>query len=237
MKIPILTYHAIGQGPLILTTPLSTFQSQVRRLLRGGYQSISFSELGRGRHQTPKRPVILTFDDAYCSIEPALEYLAQQDLGATIFVPTAYCGRSGGWPGAGGPVLDWQALRKWSRTGFEVGSHGVDHIDLCRLNSAGTRGQLRQSKEEIQAHLGTRCRALAYPFGSCDRRVLLQARDYYRFAVTTRLAWALPSVHPLALPRIEMYYFQRPFFWQHFDDRAGALYLSARRLLRSLKRQ
>ena len=236
MRIPILTYHSISNRPSVTSTPFSIFRRQIEQLEAAGYEALSFSQLDQHQKFMLRVPrVIITFDDAYTSIQRELEFLLESGLTATVFASSAACGGEADWPGADGKIMAWSSLRGWAESGIELGSHSVDHVDLTQLPQAQLDLQLSQSQRMIQDRTSRPCSVLAYPFGRHNALVRASARRYYKRAVTTRLAWAHPTSDPLALPRLDMYYFRRPAMWRHFDNSLGSLYLGLRSLGRRVK--
>jgi peptidoglycan/xylan/chitin deacetylase (PgdA/CDA1 family) len=66
-------------------------------------------------------------------VAPALPALS---IPATIFVPTAWVGRSNDWDRRAFTTrqhLTWDELRELIRLGYEVGSHTCEHIRLTRM--------------------------------------------------------------------------------------------------------
>ncbi len=49
--------------------------------------------------------------------------------------------------------------------GFEIGSHGLSHTPLARLDSASQRDELYRSKEYLGHLVGTDIRSFCYPYG------------------------------------------------------------------------
>ena len=236
MRIPILTYHSISNRPSVTSTPFSIFRGQIEQLGAAGYEALSFSQLHQRQSFMLRVPrVIITFDDAYASIQRALEFLLESGLTATVFAPSSACGGDADWLGAEGKIMEWSSLRSWAESGIELGSHSVDHVDLTQLAQEQLDLQLGQSQKMVQDRTSHPCSVLAYPFGRHNALVRASARRYYKRAVTPRLAWAHPRSEPLALPRLDMYYFRRPVIWRHFDNSLGSLYLGLRSLGRRVK--
>lgn len=238
MKIPILTYHSVGGTDSVLSTPVETFRRQMEKLAEWECRTLQAWQLEEFLRHPPggHRLVAITFDDAYVSVkEKALPILDRLGFVATIFVPTGACGRSGHWEGAAESVMSWKDLRELAEKGFELGSHGVSHRDLTRLDESQVDAELRQSCTEIEEQTSRPCRAVAYPYGRVNRVVRAVANKYYRIGVTTRLGWAGTNEDRLSLPRVEMYYFRDLRLWEHFADPVGAAYLWLRRGARLLR--
>jgi peptidoglycan/xylan/chitin deacetylase (PgdA/CDA1 family) len=67
--------------------------------------------------------------------------------------------------------MTWDELR-----GLDVGSHGVTHAHLPRLSDEELRGELVESKQQIEDELGRPCSDFAYPYGEHDERVRAAVR-------------------------------------------------------------
>src|SRR5262245_62081377 len=96
----VVTYHRVAEAehtPLLDPSMISATPTDFRRqieFVRQYYDVVSLQDvldfLGHGR-RLPKRPVLLTFDDAYRDFATVVwPILKQHRLPATLFVPTAY---------------------------------------------------------------------------------------------------------------------------------------------------
>jgi peptidoglycan/xylan/chitin deacetylase (PgdA/CDA1 family) len=61
--------------------------------------------------------------------------------------------------------MTWDQVRGLAERGMAIGSHAHDHCNLARLDEAGQRRELSESKRILEHELGREVRALAYPFG------------------------------------------------------------------------
>ena len=108
--LPALVYHRVGSPtPAMhpdLTVSPPVFRRQMAWLRRRGYTGIRPAEwqdwcAGRGR--LPRRPVLITFDDAYADLtEHALPIVHSHGFGAAVFVVTARIGAFSDWDASGG---------------------------------------------------------------------------------------------------------------------------------------
>jgi peptidoglycan/xylan/chitin deacetylase (PgdA/CDA1 family) len=78
--------------------------------------------------------------------------------------------------------LDAGDIRALDREGFEIGSHGIDHLPWSSLVGDALAREVGHSKATLQNILGHDVGSAAIPFGSYNRRVLaaLRAADYAR---------------------------------------------------------
>lgn len=184
MRALVLCYHAVVEGePQRLAVRRETLESQLRSLLRRGYEPVSATDAIERRG----RLLHVTFDDAYRSAADTLPLLAELGVPATIFActGTARDGRPFDVPelredAAADPAafatMDFSALRAAASGGVEIGSHTVSHPHLPRLSDADLDRELRESKVELEDELSVPCRYLAYPYGEEDDRVRRAAR-------------------------------------------------------------
>jgi len=148
-----------------------------------------------------------TFDDAFRSAATVFPGLERLGVPVQIFVCTRYA-RAGaplsipelaGDDPAQLATMSWDELREHGDRGVRIGSHAVSHPHLTRLLDSELRGELEDSKGEIEAELGRPCRELAYPYGEHDERVRAAARAAgydrgYSLGGRKRDAYALPRV-------------------------------------------
>ncbi len=187
---PVLCYHRIG-GPLelgVTRVARSVFGRQMSTLARAGWRTLKLDEFSDRvcRHNSafriPHSEFLLTFDDGYADLtEHAYPLLADLGFTATTFVVTDFVGRDNTWD-----VrytwrrlrhLDWHAIERWQAHGFTFASHGATHARLTWLSDAAVLQELGGSRETLRSRLGAdAARAVAYPFGAVDARVLRLAR-------------------------------------------------------------
>src|SRR6266478_2541985 len=187
---PVLCYHRIG-GPLELGVNRvsgSTFARQMTALARAGWRTLSLHEFAQrtlavgAQHAAPLHPntreFLLTFDDGYASLsQHAYPVLADLGFTATTFLITDYVGKTNTWDVRYTwnrlTHLNWTEIEQWRARGFEFASHGATHRRLTWLDDASLEAELRGSRETLTTRLGPIAgRAVAYPFGAVNPRVL-----------------------------------------------------------------
>ena len=221
--------RAMGRGPLIVCyhavsdtwpSPLAIRPKELREqlgfFLSRGYVGLTATDAERRRREgsLPKKALVVTFDDGYASTALAQPILAEAGFPATVFVPTAFAdsGDRLRWPGldewdetphaAELQPLVWEELARLAEAGWEIGSHGLSHRVLTRLDDAALATELRESRSAVEKHLGS-CTSLAYPFGLADGRVsaAVRAAGYETALTLTRLH---DVDEPFRRPRIEL---------------------------------
>lgn len=119
--------------------------------------------------------ILVTFDDGNRSdLAHGAPALAERGLPGAFF-PCA--GRIGD-----ARYLDADGLRKLRDGGFELGSHGMDHVRWADIDPSRRNDEIRRSKSILSEALGAEIISAALPFGSYGRAVIrdLKAAGYKR---------------------------------------------------------
>lgn len=209
----VLCYHAVSDAwdqPMAVRP--AALRSQLVRLLRKGFRAVTFSEAVRS---ASPRTVAITFDDGFRSTyDRALPILAELEVPATVFVPTALMG--GGplaWPGFdAGPSapaeellpLSWAQVAELAAAGWEVGAHSRTHPRLTAVDDDTLWNELAGARQECERQMGQPCRTVAYPFGDLDERVQ-QAAGAAGYTLGAALGPHRARPGPLAVPRVGVY--------------------------------
>ncbi len=229
-KPPVLCYHRIG-GPLelgVTRVGSSVFARQMSALARAGWRTLTLDEFSKRRTtHDERRTFLLTFDDGYASLaEHAYPVLADLGFTATTFLITDYVGKMNTWDVQYTwqrlKHLHWPEIEHWRAREFDFASHSATHQRLTWLDDAAIETELRGSREALTARLGPEAgRAIAYPFGAIDTRVLRHAR---RAGYELGFAGVKGSGEALQLSRVPVYFWDAgdvPFGLR--DDGIGSL--------------
>ena len=181
---PVLCYHRIG-GPLelgVTRVGRAVFARQMTALARAGWRTLTLADFASRTTHDERRTFLLTFDDGYASLaEYAYPMLADLGFTATTFLITDYVGKTNTWDVRYTwnrlPHLTWNDVARWRARGFDFGSHGSAHRRLTWLDDAAGLDDLRRARDILATRLGAEAgRAVAYPFGAVDDRVIDLAR-------------------------------------------------------------
>ena len=171
---PILAYHSLDPArfPGKLAVSPELFRRQMLWIKRQRFQTIGL-EICAGRGWTEgflERQVAITFDDGHGdNYHRAFPVLREAGLQATFFVTTDEIGKEG--------YMTWDMLREMAALpGIEIGSHGVDHRTLTDIPEPEAWLSLVASKRILEEKLGREIRAVAYPCGSFNEKILEMAR-------------------------------------------------------------
>jgi len=194
----VLYYHAVPPEDR------EAFAVQMEELLR---TALPLPSDFRGELCPGTRYVAVTFDDGFRSVlANALPELEKRGIPCTIFVPTAYVGKDAAWcpPGSREQVLTREELQGLAANPLvSVGSHGVMHRDMARLDPSGVEEELTGSRRALEEILARDVRQFSFPHGRFTPGTLAAARE----AGYTRVFSILPrrtrfSAHEFVVGRV-----------------------------------
>lgn len=111
----------------------------------------------------------LTFDDGNdTDAALALPALSRAGMTAAFFIPTDRIGTPG--------YVSETDILALHAAGMEIGSHGCAHLDWLGASDADIAADVVRSIERLAGIVKAPVRAVAIPYGQCDRRVLAVLR-------------------------------------------------------------
>jgi peptidoglycan/xylan/chitin deacetylase (PgdA/CDA1 family) len=198
-RIPVLCYHQIrtptsadGADARPYIVRPSVFAAQMRALAHAGYHTVTGDQfvehLARGA-PLPRKPVLLTFDDASAGqYTHALPVLRRHHFVATFFIMTVVLEKPG-W-------LTRGQVRALDRAGMTIGAHTWDHKPVPQYTGTDWDTEITAPTRDLQRLVGHRIRLFAYPFGLHDSKAIPYLwRSGLRAAF--QLAEQLDRRHPL----------------------------------------
>lgn len=218
----ILLYHAVGNGRQAIIPEL--FSEQIRWLS----QHVEVLSLTNLLQATPKDGirVALSFDDGYaCLYTEVVPVLAKYNMPAIVYINPNWISEVGRdrkqadsalGHYADEAFLSWSEVKQLLIQGWEIGSHGADHIDLTRCDSTTVRQQLGQSKDVIERQLNRSCPHFAYTWGRHSKRVRQAVKQsQYVYAVAGHHKALSKRDNHFALPRMNI---EKMYSMQDFSD-------------------
>jgi peptidoglycan/xylan/chitin deacetylase (PgdA/CDA1 family) len=214
----LLSYHAVSSTwPSPLAIPERALEEQLRLMRARGYEGFTFAAWERRRSEgtLPPRSVVVTFDDGFASTLRAKPILDAVGYPASVYAVLSFVesGRELAWPGIeqwrDGPhrpelePLGWEELEGLAASGWEIGSHTVEHPSLPSLSCAELDRELAVSRDRLAARLGS-CETIAYPYGAADERVAAAAARAGYLAGCTLTRFQLVD-EPYRRPRIGLF--------------------------------
>ena len=183
MRLPVLLYHHVGPSRPgtfpDLTVSAERFARHISWLVRRGYVGIRPADWlawCRNDRVLPRKPVLLTFDDAYADLATyALPVLRRNGFGAAVFVVTNHIGGENVWDRLRGSqphrLMTGDQIREWAGRGIEFGAHSRTHADLTALSHGEMREEIEGSRDDLAGITGRHVGAFAYPFGRTNEAV------------------------------------------------------------------
>lgn len=165
--VPIYMYHHVSSLPTHnpldygLTVTTADFDAQLTWMQSQGYHAITMTELfdtfyyGKA---LPAKPMILTFDDGYADVYTyALPALLAHHYRGVFYIITGMIG---------GNYMTWNQVRDMDRSGMQIASHTIHHINLgAPPAGTTTQAELVKSKEKLEAMLKKPIQFFCYPTG------------------------------------------------------------------------
>ena len=204
-RVPILMYHSIMDDHL-QSVSVKSFKKQMLLMKRMGYQTINFNSLINDKND---KKFMITFDDGYENIFlNAFPILKELDFNATCFIIANKIGDYNEWDKDQDnfkkmKLMNFDQINEWLQSGFNIGSHTMDHVDLTKINDNDKINQIGNSKKFLDDMFNTKINSFAFPFGSYNNETLNVIKEYYDFAVTTkRSRYIKKKFNNLLLPRV-----------------------------------
>lgn len=206
VPIPILMYHALLEldanttpTQLEWTTSPRSFAAQMGYLAQTGYTTIGFNDLLaylEGAEPLPTKPVLITFDDGHYTFRTeAWPVLKEHGFQATLFVVADYATYRG--------YLSWEQITELAGEGVVIGSHGLDHTALTKMDADEVLRQVSESRTLIEEHVDQPVVLFSYPYGAYNDTVIgILAQAGYRAACTINPSFYQHRDNPYRLNRI-----------------------------------
>lgn len=152
---------------------------------------------------------LATFDDGYDTVYNYLVKLPYTLRQCMLFIVAGKVGGKNDWDAegelAGKRLMDWAQIAELKNIGAVIGSHGLNHLDLRKLDDRELERELKESKRIIEERINSQVNTLAYPFGYYDQRVIAAAKAAgYQEAYTACDSILQGRGNPFSKRRIEI---------------------------------
>ncbi len=172
--IPILAYHSLDPkrfpGKLAISPDL--FRKQMLWIRQSRCQMVGLEACAKEewKESLAERKAAITFDDGYLdNYEHAFPILKALGFPAAFFVTPADVGKPG--------FMTWEMLREMAATpGIEIGSHSLEHKPLSDIPEKEAGDSIVASKRILEEKLGREIKAVSYPCGSFNEKIVEMAR-------------------------------------------------------------
>ena len=128
---------------------------------------------------------IITFCDGFqCFYEVAVSELTKRNIPATVFIPTAYIGCCPGWHNDGDHetlseclIMMENQIKSLPSQLIKIGSHGVSHRNICRMNEQHAKMEVYESKRFLESLTKKEVNQFFPPYGVQNHLILNLARE------------------------------------------------------------
>lgn len=207
----VLIYHSVGDGPEALS--LDKFREQMYWVAH----TCKVQSLSRILQSEPvlNTQIAITFDDGYHSLyEVVLPVFKELEFTATVYLNTGWISVNesdrklsdadlGHYKNES--FLTWGEVNELRANGWEIGSHGVNHLEHGMLGKDQMQSELRESKEAIEQECQIECKYFAYTWGRHTEKLRQAVSDAkYESAVAAHHAPLSSKDNLYALPRINI---------------------------------
>jgi peptidoglycan/xylan/chitin deacetylase (PgdA/CDA1 family) len=203
VTVPILLYHHIDTSPINSQYYVSpdAFEEQLSLLSEWGCTTITtdmlVSAIESGK-ELPPCPVIITFDDGNLdNYTNAFPIMKKYGFVGVIYVVGNYINAD--------RYMTSGQIRELLATGWELGSHTMNHIDLTTSPPEQRLYEISVSKQHLEREFSVTISTLAYPFGAYDCGIMDTAfSSGYRAAMglgnnSSQCHFELYALHRLAV--------------------------------------
>jgi peptidoglycan/xylan/chitin deacetylase (PgdA/CDA1 family) len=173
----ILLFHRVSNTSSDYITTRPDLFDDLMREIKSEFEPTPLSILVEAiQSRTPPAPktVAITFDDAYGdTFRYAAPILLKYGIPATFFITSGYIGTDKSYPwdaetDQNNDVMNWEEVKELARSGFEIGSHTVNHLNLGHSSFEAIRDEMVRSKSQIENVIQKEVKSFAYPFGWKD---------------------------------------------------------------------
>jgi peptidoglycan/xylan/chitin deacetylase (PgdA/CDA1 family) len=170
------------RSPLSVTS--EQLEQQLQFLKAEKYTFISAKDLLElPQKPLPNRAVLVTFDDAYLNnLTLALPILLRYEIKATVFVPTAYIGKSNQWDDGNEPLMNVEQLKMMHQQGIDLALHSHQHQNYQHLSLAEIEADLMQNIAFFESNGLPFAPIFAYPYGGRPKNKAKQQAIQQLFA-------------------------------------------------------
>ncbi len=191
----VLGYHGVAESrlrddPSLLQVSPARFRAQLELLRDSGFDFVTMAELARRAGGGVPEPGLaaITFDDGMRNNHSiALPILREYGIPATVYVTIDFIGGHSPWISASGDgaMISEPELRDLAAAGWELGAHTMTHPDLSTLDYEACRGEIEDSREQLERITGVTVQTFAYPFGRYGPAALAAVQDAGLLAAVT----------------------------------------------------
>jgi peptidoglycan/xylan/chitin deacetylase (PgdA/CDA1 family) len=195
--LPILMYHKVSQTKCDdLTITAAMLEKQLRHLVDNGYISISIRQLLKAMESDaalPKKPVLITFDDAYEShatiVAPLLKRLSCKGV---FFATSRSIGGTNSWDRGGDRILSANQLKSLDGNVVEIGLHSAGHRNFASMIAEQIESDIGECISQLREINIPFVPVFSYPYGGRPKDAAVYQRMVAAFqAAGIKLAFRI----------------------------------------------
>lgn len=187
-NIQSVMFHDVNNSYTGVDYAIEGFENLIRLTKNNGYVLCSSKEYFASTDR--KNKIICTFDDGYKGVyENAFPIMNKYEFTATVFVCPDLIGKQNDWNHKDPYIrkhMDINELNTLASSGWEIGSHGLNHVNLKRYNESELIEMLINSKEILEELFG-KVDSFCYPFGEYNEFIANKVKKVYKVAFATSL--------------------------------------------------
>ena len=183
-KHPIVMFHDINNSFTGIDYEKKAFEKLVKLVDLKGFRLVSYEEYKNSKDRS--NLIICTFDDGYENVYlNAFPVMKKYNFTATVFVCPDLLGLNNDWNHRDGIIryqMNSSQIYTLAENCWEIGSHGLNHINMERLSQIELENNLYESKQQIEKIINKKCCSFCYPYGLFKPYIKSVVKKYYEVA-------------------------------------------------------
>ncbi|QSO47191.1 polysaccharide deacetylase family protein [Alicyclobacillus mengziensis] len=209
LSVPILEYHDADYVPGdIATLKPGQLDAEFAWLKQSHFHPVNLGQLYASfyyGYQLPSRPIVLTFDDGYESMDTkVLPLLKKYDFQATFFIVKGFTHTNRAHNNKTFPTLTVSELKDMMKSNLvDIEDHTEHHLDLSKLSVSHQKQEIQGDAAFLEQFTGHPIKYFCYPDGgytSATVQVIKQGE--FLLATTQHQGYANLTQGPLTLDRL-----------------------------------
>lgn len=209
LSVPILEYHDADYVPGdIATLKPGQLDAEFAWLKQNQFHPVNLGQLYAAfyyGYQLPSRPVVITFDDGYESMDTkVLPLLKKYNFQATFFIVKAFTHTNPADNNKTFPTLTVSELKDMMKSNLvDIEDHTEHHLDLSKLSITAQQQEIDGDATFLQQFTGRPIKYFCYPDGGYTAAtVQVVKQGGFLLATTQHQGYANLTQGPLTLHRL-----------------------------------
>lgn len=204
-KVVVYCYHSIDNHKWIFSNSRLDLERQME-LVSKTRKAITLSKICKelsAEETIDEASFAITFDDGYEDIKDSSEIFRRLKINPSVFLIGDRKKIDRKSLGIDKKLLDKRSVKNLIKNGWEIGSHGMTHKNLMRLNKTELEREIIGSKRKLETQLSIPIHFFSYPNGAYDERIVAAVKlAGYKLAVSMDDKIFGLKTNPYLIPRI-----------------------------------